>query len=50
MDTDDCALHSQHDNQRLEGGLIIRASVLYSGDDLNDNDVLDGRTSRHHEG
>ncbi|MGB0365719.1 MAG: hypothetical protein ACPGJD_06640 [Candidatus Poseidoniaceae archaeon] len=25
----------------LSGGLIVRASVLYSGDDLNDNDVLE---------
>lgn len=25
----------------LGGGLIVRASVLYSGDDLNDNDVLE---------
>ena len=25
----------------LSGGLIVRASVLYSGDNLNDNDVLE---------
>ena len=25
----------------LSGGLIVRASVLYSGDDLNENDVLE---------
>ena len=35
--------HSIHDTSTndLSGGLIVRASILYSGDDLNENDVLE---------